>query len=272
MRRHVVTADPSAVRAQDHTSWCGHGPHELHRVAARTFSSARVRNERLLLVADAPRTDWLDGLADADVLVERGILQLTTVDEAYANAEDPAAQRAQFDQLVEQAIADGYSGLCVVGDNSRLIGGTDEDFDAWLSWEATADQMQATRPLTGLCYFDLDQVPSSRLTELAAMHLVRSEGFPEPPFQIFFDDGALRLRGELDSFVADALGRVVGAALDAAHYELDISGVTFINHRALIALEHVARTGSPVRLRGARPVVRRIWEMVDLPGTLEFCA
>jgi hypothetical protein len=273
VRRQLVTADPAAVQAHDHTSWRGHGPRELHRVAARAFTVALERNERLLLVAEAPRADWLEGLADVEGLIERGTLTLTSVDEAYAAADEPGVQRAQFERMTAQAIADGYAGLCVVADNSRLAAGDDEEFAAWLAWESTADEMQATGPVTGICYFDLDRVPAPRLKALAAMHLVRSEGFPAPPFQLYFDAGALRVHGELDSFGLDEVRRVVAAALSVAPHELDISGVTFINHRALIALDQMARAGVPVRLRGATPLARRIWQMINLPAAaLEFSA
>jgi MEDS: MEthanogen/methylotroph, DcmR Sensory domain len=226
----------------------------------------------MLLVSDQPRPEWLVDLEHLDAMLERGDLRLASVDEAYAHLSDPVAQLHQFEATLEQALAEGYSGLSVVADNSRMVEGSDEDFDAWLSWEATADQMQQTRKVMGVCYFDLQRVPTDRLAQLSAMHPVRYEGFPQPTFQVFCDADALRVLGELESLNTDQLRRVVGAAVSVTGRELDISELEFIDHHALLALDQVARSGPNVRLRGARSIVHRVWGLLDVTTpALEFC-
>jgi hypothetical protein len=225
----------------------------------------------MLLVSDEPRREWLEDLDDVDALIERGALQLSSVDEVYAHPIDPVAQLGEFEATVSRALAEGYSGVSVVADNSRLISGGEEDFGAWLAWEATADQLQASRPILGVCYFDVRRVPRNRLIELAAMHPVRYEGFPESSFQVFCEADALRVLGDLEGIYSDELRRVVGSAVAVTGRDLDISEVEFIDHKALLALDEVARSGIMVRVRGARTIVHRVWDLLDLTTpALEF--
>jgi hypothetical protein len=271
MRRHLVTGDAAGLRAHDHTAWCGEGPRQLHRLAESVFSAAAERNDLMLLVSDEPRPEWLVDLEHLDVHLERGALRLASVDTVYANFADPRAQLHQFEATLEQALAEGYSGLSVVADNSRMVEGSDEDFEAWLAWEATADQLQLNRQVLGVCYFDVQRVPSDRLAQLSAMHPVRYEGFPQPSFQVFCDADALRVLGELDGINTDQVQRVVGAAVSVTGRELDISELGFIDHNALLALDQVARSGADVRLRGARRIVHRVWDLLDVSTpALEF--
>jgi N-acyl-D-aspartate/D-glutamate deacylase len=234
-------------------------------VASSVFRTAAARDQLLLLVGDEPDRDWLTGIENVDELLERGALRLTSVDDAYAHRDDPAAQLAQFEATLDQALSDGYAGLTVVADNSRMLEGGQEDFEAWLAWEAAADQLQATRPVLGVCYFDLDRVPAERLIELAAVHPLRCDGFPTPTFQVFCDEERLRVVGELEALYADQVRRVVGSVVSVTGRELDLSELEFIDHNTLLMLDEIARSGAAVRLRGARDIVRRIWALLDVP-------
>ncbi|HEX4688607.1 MAG TPA: MEDS domain-containing protein, partial [Nocardioides sp.] len=218
------------------------------------------------------RREWLSDLPDVDGLLERGALRLTSVEDVYALPADAGAQLALFEATLEEAVTAGFSGVTVVADNSRLVEASDEDFHAWLAWEAAADQLQASRPVSGVCYFDLQRVSSDRLAELAAMHPVRSVEFPRPAFQIFCDADALRVIGDLEALFTPQIRRVVGNAVSATGRDLDISELAFIDHRTLLMLDEVARSGAAIRLRGARSIVRRVWELLDVTApALEFC-
>ena len=54
--------------------------------------------------------------------------------------------------------------------------------------------------------------------------------------------------------------RVVGTAVSVTGRELDISELDFIDHKTLLTLDEVARSGASVRLRGARSIVHRVWK------------
>lgn len=275
MRRSLITSDPTVLGAHDHVAWCGDGPAAFERVAVAAFTAAVARGERLLFVAadpDPARLARLEGWRD---LVDDGTLLPTPASEAYAASGDLAAQRAQFEGLLDQALADGYSGLCVAADNSTPAAAPQADFASWLAWEAVADRLQACRPINGICFFDTTQVPASRLSDVATLHPVLCADIEEPSFRLFFDNGVLRLTGELDSFSAPQIQRILRCAPLLTQPPLDISALEFIDHQALLVLDAAARSHRDEgrwRLCGAPPVVRRVWELLDVadPG-LEVC-
>jgi anti-anti-sigma factor len=268
MRRRLVASDPGELRTHDHTVWCGDGARDLHNLASAVFSCAAQRNERMLFVSDEPRADWLTGLDDVAGLISRGALQLVRVEDIYQRAASPREQRTAFEAEVARALADGYSGLCVVADNSRLIGSTDEEFGSWIEWEALADELQATHPLSGLCFFDRRRVPAARLADLSALHPVRCRASEEPAFQVYCerDEETLRVTGEIDGIAADQIRRLIGTATAATGRDLDFADVEFIDHRGLLTLEEVARSGVTVRLRRASGMVHRLWQLLDVPS------
>ena len=271
-RRQLVTSDCSAFDVHDHVAWCGEGPGPLYELAVAAFATALVRNERLLFICDDPQLAELADLGNVDDLIARGVLVSSTIDETYEYFADPGAQLAQFESAVKQALSDGYTGICVVADNSRLVGQTDEDFARWLRWEATADRLQATRPINGICYFDRARVPADRLADLAVMHPVLSADLGEPSFQLFHEIDAVRLTGDVDILLVDRLRRLLGSLPTPTEDVFDLSDLEFVDHRGVMALCELAREGHPVRVRNARPVVRRISNVVDADASrLEFC-
>lgn len=271
MRRRFITSDASELHLHDHVAWCGEGTAGLDAIARDVFSAAAGRGEQMLLVSDPPDPERLAGLDDADELLGRGALQVAGVEETYRNIFDLVAQLAAFTELVDRALGAGYSGLCVVGDNSRFVANDSEgDFAAWLAWETAADRLQAVRPVTGVCYFDRQIVPPDRLKEVASIHPVLSSGLGTPMFQIFVDGDALRLVGEVDALSADSLHRTLASAATSGGV-VDVSGVVFMDHRALLTLDRVARERGGLRIRGVRPFLRRVWDLLGVAEAgLEF--
>lgn len=274
-RRQLITSDTSAFDLHDHVAWCGDGLPALHEVAGAAFASALARNERLLFVCDEPDLEALaklGGLEHLDDLIANQVLLSSTVDETYRHFPDARAQQAEFESALEQALSDGYTGICVVADNSRQVGSTNEEFARWLRWEATADRLQSARPVTGICYFDRARVPADRLVDLAVLHPVLSAELREPNFRLFHDIDTVRLTGEVDILLVQQLRRLLGSLPNPADDVFDLGDLEFVDHRGLLALCELARPGNPVRVRNARPIVRRMWDIIDVgsPG-LEFC-
>jgi MEDS: MEthanogen/methylotroph, DcmR Sensory domain len=269
MRRHLSSCDASGFCLHDHVAWRGDGPELLGRLAVSAFSTAARRGERMVFVSERPDPRQLAGLADLEALLRDGTLELVPLEYAYGTG--LAGRLALFEQLVDQALADGTPGICVVADNSSLVLGNDEDFASWLAWEAMADKLEATRPVTGICYFDQRVVPNERIADLAAVHPVLSPGFEEPSFQLFFDEGALQAVGTLDRFCLERLRRALTSRPNFPELLLDIKGTEFMDHRTLLALNEMAGKGGRLRVRGAKAVVRRVWDLLDVPNpALEF--
>lgn len=271
MRRRLITSDTSTLEINDHVAWCGEGPGALDDLAVSTFSRAAQRGAQLHFVCDPPDLGRLTALEGLDGLVEAGSLHLSSIEDTYAAFPDPRAQLALFERMLDAALASGYSGICVVADNSPLVAGTEEAFSDWLAWEATADRFQARRPVTGVCFFDQRVVPPTRLADLASVHPVLSSAFEDPNFQVFADGDAVRVIGEVDRLCSDQLYRVLSSAPQDTELVLDFSDVDFIDHRGLMTLDRIASECRGLRVRSASPFVRRVWQLLDLQKpSLEF--
>lgn len=272
MRRHFASPDPAVLEPHDHVAWCGDGPGDFDDLALAAFSKAGRRGELLVLVCDEPSVDRLAGLDDLEDLLRTNALQLVSSAERYGTGGDPSSRLCRARQRLDEALALGYSGICAVADVSSRVVGTDEEFEAWLAWEAAVEGLVAEKPFTGVCYFDRQRVPAARLADLATLHPVRSLDFVTPSFQFIREPDVLRVVGELDWSSVARLERVLCAHCPLVEVVVDLSGTDFVDHHALVALEHVARRCGPLRLVGASAVVRRIWALLDLPSpSLELC-
>jgi anti-anti-sigma regulatory factor len=270
MRRSLVTSDPAELAAHDHVAWAGCGLDALYGVAVTAFGAAVRRGQQLMFVADDPDPERLAGLADRDDLLDRGALQLVSVSDTYAEPMDMAAQQAGFETALDAALAEGYTGICVVADNSESACG--DDFAAWLEWEATADRLQSRRPITGICFFDTERVPEERLADVATLHPVVSDDLGAASYRLFADEGVVRVIGDLDTFGAARLERILQSAPPLTDGVIDVADVGFIDHAALLTLNRVAAAGDTLRIRGAKPIVRRLWDLLDVrTPALEFC-
>jgi hypothetical protein len=256
----------------DHVAWIGEGPEAVDQLAAAAYAGARQRGERFLFVVDEPNPARLAGLEGHQDLMACGALQMSSVQETYVVPFDVAAQQAAFERALDDALAAGYTGICVVADNSELAGGSDEAFAAWLEWEATADRMQATRPIVGVCFFDTSKVPEHRLRDIAVLHPVLSTDIFSPGYRLFADEDVVSVVGELDSFAAGQLERLLRCAPAITDHTIDLTRLDFVDHQILLVLNDIATKRQPLRVHGARPVVRRMWDLLDVPApALEFC-
>ena len=134
---------------------------------AMTFLAAGARRgEKLVYVADDPRPgQW------PPELLERGHLVVASTREVYGDARRVEAelQRATFEGMLAAALSDGYTGIRVAADNTSLIEGA-ERLEAWLAWEAVADDFMAHHPVTGLCGFDRTRVDDGVLEHVMGRH------------------------------------------------------------------------------------------------------
>jgi anti-anti-sigma regulatory factor len=271
VRRRFTASSASDFCRHDHVAWCGDGPEGIDRLAVSAFASAAERGELMLFVSEDPDLTHLSALDNVQALTDGGALRVASVEDTYRHVSDPPAQRALFEQTLDEALVDGHTGICVVADNSQMAAGTDEEFATWLAWEATADRMQAHRPVTGVCYFNRHAVPEDRLADLAVVHPVLS-GLDEPSLQLFVDDDVVRLVGAVDYWCADQLRRVLETSTNRADLALDLSELEFVDHQGLLALNQAAHQGNRLRVRGAKPIVRHLWSLLDVASpALEFC-
>jgi hypothetical protein len=147
-----------------HLAWAFNGPAEFEVGAISFLTAGQGKGERLLFISASPDADRFP----ADLL-EGGALRLASTGEVYGRRLDADAQRDAFVAVLEEALAEGYSGLRVAADNTPLV--ADPDLvDAWVRWEITAEDFMATSPVTGLCGFDRQRIDPRFLRFVTGLH------------------------------------------------------------------------------------------------------
>jgi hypothetical protein len=260
MRRRLSVKDADALEPHDHVAWYGDGTADLYALAAAALAAGARRREKLMFVAEDPDAELLARIGDLDGLLDSAQLEVVAIADVYGdwNTFDAATQLRTFEEVLAGALADGYTGIRVVADNTPLVREGEDSFRRWLAWEQLTDDFQANCAVTGICYFDRGALSVERQGDLAALHPVRSASSVEPPFTLFADDDAVALSGTLDVFSAAQFRRLLGAGMDGRPFVLDMSEADFADHRAVLALNDAASAERPVRIRGAAPTLRKL--------------
>ena len=81
-----------------------------------------------------------------------------------------------------------------------------------------------------------------------------------------FADDELSVTGTLDTWSADQLQRVLDTAPNDRPLVVDLSQTEFVDHHALFALKGVASESRPVRIRRARPIIRELVSLLEIPS------
>ncbi len=263
MRRHAVVTDLVALRPHDHVAVIGSGPEALDRLAVQVLGTNT--GERLMFVADDPTPAQLADLPDRDRLVATGALQLAKTADVYGVWDDFDAeiQLAVFTDALDTALAEGFTGLRVVADNTGLV--ESGDLSAWLAWEQLTDRFQDQREVVGVCFFDRTRLDAQRVDELMAVHpMVIAEEIPL--FRMFTDGDALRVIGEIDNLSRGRLARLLASAPQSDDMLLDLAECHFIDHQTMLALADHARGTRSVVVRNAHPRVRGLWDLIGRPS------
>src|SRR5215211_2055161 len=185
---------------------------------------------------------------------------VVSLNEAYSPSEvpDPDRRLAFWVDATERALDAGFDGLRAVTDTTPWLD-LPEQRSTFLRSEQLIDRYMLGAPLTLLCACDGTVLKQEALADIVAIH-ERSEGHPAP-FCLHATIGAdYALDGELDAFTAPLLERVMSALQgDDGRQRLviDASGLQFIDHTSLLALErHAEQTNlAAVTLHGLSPSV-----------------
>jgi anti-anti-sigma factor len=149
---------------------------------------------------------------------------------------DAETQLVAYDGMIEQALADGYTGLGVVAaEMAPML--APELLESHLAWETTVDHYMTDHPLEGMCCFPTEGVPDHILVEVIGAH---SLGCPEHswlPRVYALPEGAVGVAGELDAFAAPRVRRMLDrVAPETGDLVVDLEDVTFVDHTAVVAL------------------------------------
>ena len=246
--RATGTVDSLAgLGTHDHVCWAYEDHRHLRAELSRFFREGIALGERVMYFGcgdvDELRSH-LDGLPTSTGVQRGGVVQVVSLSDAYCvgDAVDPALQLANFSKEAEDSLALGFTGLRSVADVASLTQ-TPEQVDAFTRWEHLWDRYMTTRPLTSICAYRRSEVSDHTMATMAGLHPLTN--VDSSPFHIYADEPRrTAITGEVDTMAIDlfetALG-VTDAEVVNGELVLDASGLSFIDHRGMLALESYAR-------------------------------
>src|SRR3954447_8901669 len=267
VRQHGHLRSSAGLGVRDHACWSFDDREQFRRAGVAYLEDGRRLGQRLMYVGDCDADRLRDDLAelsDRDALMEAGWLSVAPLDAVYeiGAPADTAERLRGYDALVDDALANGYRGLRVMAEVSRLLAAP-AGAAAHARWEAVADRYMEDRPLSALCGYDRRQITAEALADVACVHPLVHGPEHVSPLRLFAADGGLALEGELDFFSAPALARAIRACVaEPGETVLDLAGLRFIDVAGVQALEGerraLAAQGCRVVLRSAPPALRRL--------------
>jgi hypothetical protein len=187
---------------------------------------------------------------------------------AVGSPVDALSQLTIYSAATSAALVDGYTGLRVVGDATTLV----LDPELWAAhahWESVADRYMAKNPMAALCCYDRRALPDEILSDLACVHRTSNGPASMAPFRVFAGREGMCLAGEVDSFSAANLKRLLNAATPPkGDLVLELDELEFIDHHGLLAVsDHahaLAREGRGVQYRGAPASFDRLAGLLEV--------
>ena len=270
MRQRGFVGSVAGLGIQSHACWPYRDAAELRSTTVEFLREGHRLGQRLTYVGNGSADrlwDDLNALGDTDALKRDGTLDVRVFDSMYPEGEplDVEAQVALYARETDRALADGYTGLRVAADVSRLA--KQDTWETLRRWEGAADRYVESHPVAALCCYDRSAVPAGLLADLACAHPVVRDTMAVP-FRLFARGKGLALEGEVDYFSSAALERLLDAVGPGHDLELDLSGVDFIDHNGVLAIarhaERLSDEASHVSVRGAPPGMRRTCEILEV--------
>ncbi len=259
--------------AFDHVCWGYRDVGEFVTRARDFLADGVAAGERILYVASGDETALAGQLrvdARLDEAFRRGAVQVVPVEAAYrtGTAVDPVTQVERYAAATAEALAAGYTGLRVAADVTSLVR-TPAQLDVFARYEHRVDHFMAAHPMSALCGYDLEELGEDVVAQLACLHPAAHAG--ATPFHLHGHgrpESSAALAGDVDP----AARRLWPLALERADLRaaggtiaIDAAGLTFIDHRGLLAVAAYAdRRDTTVTLRTRLAGPARLLELLDL--------
>jgi anti-anti-sigma factor len=281
MRCQGLVDSPGEVGPNGHACWTFEDLAGDFAAAATAFLNEGIElGQRLMFVGGSRAEEFVRSAEPMSSMVADGSLRVVPFDAVYpgghrlANAD----QWSTYAGALEQARREGFTGLRVLAEVTSLASSE----DAWPGqalWASYADRQMVHSSLAALCCFDRSAIPAAGLAAIGSAHPVVDRRLEDlVGFRLFGRPGGLALAGEVDRFSSSTLRHLLRAGDSdgnsssesaSAHHVLDLSRLTFIEHTGLRVLHDYAEAlraqGIRLRVRGGRPSVHRLSELLDLP-------
>jgi MEDS: MEthanogen/methylotroph, DcmR Sensory domain/STAS domain len=270
VRAHGVVSEVPGAGTTDHVCWVYDDDAEFDRAVEAFLAGGLERGERLLCVGERAIASLTGLPRDVAPLLASGAVQTQTLAQAYEAAGPfvPESQLAYYEAATQRALDDGYRGLRVIAEIS-ILAADPATRSELMRWEHVADDFIAQAAgFTAMCAYT-GELPLEALADVASVHpLVHTpEGLP--PFRAFFEDDHLVLAGSLDSCGAERLSQVLASSpIGRRGPVLDVRRVEFVDVAASRAVarwaQDLAVRGATLEIRGASPLLRRMWRILAL--------
>lgn len=276
-RRTAGLREAADLRLGDHICWT-YSSDEEHRAVLTAFVAEGLQaGQRIAHVA--PRGEELrlieylgDCGVDAAALIDGGRLVLGSAEKAYYpnGAFDPEDSLLGFRAMAEQAVADGYTGLRVAGENGWILA----DWlhrATWPGYEVRVDRIIAGLPLIGMCSFNLRECGEEIIELMDAVHPVRlGNSSVTSAFHLHsnHDDGVV-IQGEIDLASSETVQSLLHAlGGEEAIRRIDLSGLSFADVQGMRAIaagaRAIAKEGGVIRLEDPPTGFTRAWRLLRL--------
>ena len=255
-----------------HLGWGYHDRAEFGARVSEYLADGMAANQRIEYVGDGSRKALCAALADIGFSdgVRSGRIRVTPAEDSYefrpgSDVVDAEATVVEQVAAVEQALADGYSGLRAVNDVVAVVR-TIEQRNAWAHFECLIDRKMAVLPISALCTYDIARLGAAA-AELICLHPFTAE--ETVGFRLFAEPGvSFSLAGEVDAADNDAFLTAlqrVWRLQPPGRLVIEARGLDFITHRQLRAIDHLAHADCrEVLLRTDHGVISRLSELLEL--------
>lgn len=189
---------------------------------------------------------------------------------------DAESMFAMFREQTALARAEGYARLRVVADMDWLVP-AHPTIDDVVAFELLLDKHVNELDATIVCAYRKGSFDTGALAGARCVHPIDAGSAGPPQFRLVAaGNDEWRLAGEIDIAVADEFAAAFSTAAGSAPCTVDVSALDFIDVVSMRALAKAARaSGTPIRLLGAAPPVRRSWELAgfgEVAPTVELVA
>ncbi len=187
-----------------------------------------LRDEwRCLYLGSPDALEMIDGALSekgVDTVAEkdRGALVLSS-DRSHLDAGqfEPAAMVAGLRTAVDDALRDGFRGLCATGD-MRWELGDDGNFDRLLEYEARLEQVFRDKPLRGICQYHRGLVPAKAVRDALLTHRTAYVGDALNRDNLFYVPPELLLDGAMGARQGEWMCEQILRVLDAERSRDDV--------------------------------------------------
>lgn len=263
-----MASDLSLLSERDHVCWAYEDRASFVESAIEFLREGLWRGMRVVYAGALPLAELIEEvrpLGDVDALMFQHRLRVASLLEVYPAGSiiDETKQLASTRRNTREATRDGYSGYRVASDSTSMVR-TAAQRDAFTRFEHLCDRMMASEPFSAMCGYDELVLGPDAVMELECVHPIAHH---DSSFHMYAPARAsIALAGEIDIASRDLFAWALTRLQPTdRRVSLDISGLGFIDHRGLLAIEEDARrNGRVVTLRGGHKIVSTLASLLRL--------